>query len=59
MKSPSDLPWWTPLPAPVFWGVIVSWIPLSVPVMTGLAFGTAAFVGLHLLLDKENVAETL
>jgi hypothetical protein len=54
MKSPSALSWWKPLPAPVLWGVLVSWIPLSVPVMTGLAFGTAAYVGLNIMLDRER-----
>ena len=57
MKPPSHLPWWTPLPAPVLWGVLVSWIPLSVPVMTGLAFGTAAYVGLNVLLDRKSGVE--
>lgn len=54
MKSPSDLPWWTPLPAPVLWGVLVSWIPLSVPVMAGLACGTAAYVALSLLVPGQE-----
>jgi hypothetical protein len=57
MKSPSNLPWWTPLPAPVFWGVMVSWIPLSVPVMAGLAFGTAAYVGLNMLMEREQAQQ--
>ena len=56
MKSPSDLPWWTPLPAPVLWGVLVSWIPLSVPVMAGMAFGTAAYFGLHYLVREDQTA---
>lgn len=56
MKSPSELPWWAPLPAPVLWGVLVSWIPLSVPVMAGMAFGVAAYVGLTSLVQKEEPA---
>ena len=58
MKSPSDLPWWTPLPAPVLWGVLASWIPLSIPIMTGLAVGTAAYVGLNVLLERKAAEES-
>ncbi len=57
MKSPSDLLWWTPLPAPVFWGVFASWIPLSVPVMAGLACGTAAYFGLKMLFPEESTPQ--
>lgn len=58
MKSPSELPWWAPLPAPVVWGVMVSWIPLSAPVMAGITFGLAAYVGLNYVLDRPSVGES-
>jgi hypothetical protein len=57
MKSPTDLPWWAPLPGPVLWGVTVSWIPLSVPMMMGLAFGAGAYLLLNKLLDQTQVSE--
>jgi hypothetical protein len=59
MKSPSDLPWWAPFPIPVLWGIVVSWIPLSVPMMMGLASGAAAYVGLNMLLDRQHSADPL
>jgi hypothetical protein len=34
----------------------VSWIPLSVPVMAGMAFGTAAYFGLHYLVREDQTA---
>lgn len=57
MKSPSELQWWTPLPAPVLWGVMASWIPLSVPAMVGMVCGAAAYVALSSLFDQQSVVE--
>jgi len=59
MKSPSDLPWWRPLPTPVLWGVVVSWIPLSVPVMAGMACGLVAYAGLKLAWDSPDGINTV
>jgi hypothetical protein len=58
MKSPSELPFWVPLPLPVLGGVLASWIPLSVPVMAGLVGGVAAYLSLKSLLDRPPAETT-
>jgi hypothetical protein len=42
----------------VLWGVVASWIPLSVPAMTGLAFGIAAYAGLRLAMNDRPGIES-
>jgi len=37
---------------------MVSWIPLSAPVMAGITFGLAAYVGLNYVLDRPSVGES-
>jgi hypothetical protein len=59
MKPPAFLPQlWTPLPAPVVFGVLASLVPLSVPVMAALMTTTVVYTGLSMVAASDENPRT-
>ncbi len=58
MFTPSYLPRYAPFSTPVVLGVLASWIPVSLPVMAGLACGAATYAGLRILTAKNVTNHT-
>ena len=56
MSTTTFLSWWA-LPAPIFFGVLASWVPISASVMIGLATTAAVYTGLVLLAQFDDAEE--